>query len=135
MMTKFMMALAFMVAVGSLSDVRAEKNDFMEEMNLSAEQKTNLKNLRKKYRKQMEAKRADLKEVREALNAGFEANASDMDLKKSFEKVQAAESSLEALRFERRLEMRKILSEEQRAQFRKMMKERGEKWRERRRHE
>lgn len=134
-MTKFMMALAFMVAVGSLSDVRAEKNDFMEEMNLSAEQKTNLKNLRKKYRKQMEAKRADLKEVREALNAGFEANASDMDLKKSFEKVQAAESSLEALRFERRLEMRKILSEEQRAQFRKMMKERGEKWRERRRHE
>jgi len=120
------------VFLGGSTTSFAEKYDFLDSLDLSQDQQSNLKSLKDKYRGNLKTKREALTDLQKDLDSSFEKNAGDEDLKKTFLKVQNLKRDLESLRFERRLEMRKVLTPDQRTKFHSIIKERRYEWKNRR---
>lgn len=98
---------------------------FMQELNLTAEQKTKIASLRSAKKEKLTALREKQKNAKEALEKAMEASASDADLKKAHQELQAVKRELADERFDSLLSIRSVLTPEQRAKMKELRGERG----------
>ncbi|MES2854273.1 MAG: Spy/CpxP family protein refolding chaperone [Bdellovibrionota bacterium] len=89
----------------------------MEELDLTADQKKKLKEMRAGNKDAMSAKRDAMKAAHEDLKTALQGTASDEDVKKKFETMRAASEDFMRARFDKVLAVRAILTPEQRAKF------------------
>lgn len=95
----------------------------LEELNLTDEQKTKIKEVREGHGKAMKQSRASLKEARQAMEEAVKSDASKGDLLKKFESLQELRNKMGKARFEMILAVREILTSEQRQKFGSTFKE------------
>ena len=93
-------------------------------LNLSDQQLQQLGAIQKKYRPQMEQLRQKMQATGQELNRMMQGNASENDLRNKHQEMLNLRQQVGNLRFESMLEMRKILTPEQRQQFVQLMQER-----------
>jgi Spy/CpxP family protein refolding chaperone len=103
---------------------RAEQ--LQERLNLSNPQMEQLSSIRQKYRSQMEQVREKMKAKGQELSQMIQGNASENDLRNKHQEMSVLRREMEDLRFESMLEVRKVLTPEQRQQFAQLMEERGQ---------
>lgn len=137
------LGVLFFVMAGNASEASARgKGDQMgrlsEELKLSPEQKEKMKELREKSKTQREAKRSEMKALRKSmkqkrneLTSAMESDESDSALRNRFSELEKLQQKARHMRearskarFENALEVRKILTPEQRKEFRGFMHER-----------
>lgn len=124
-----MMALPVLAGPGKRGKEKMKDREFpppgmVEKLKLTDPQVADLKKLHEKHRSEADKKRADVKAAREALQAAMEKDTSDADLWKLQGKVEAVHAEMGKMRFEHMLAVRKILTPDQRKQFRDWMEER-----------
>lgn len=98
----------------------------LEKLNLSTEQKEKMQNIRQNYKTQMKTIRENLSSERKTLREMMNSNESINALRSQHKKIVALDGQLHNLRFENMLEMREVLTMEQRKQFAEMMEEKRE---------
>lgn len=105
-------------APASPSAARAAATSRMGELNLSNEQTAAIVEMRRQWKTDEEKKVKDeLKAARQELNEVMSASASADEAKKKFQAVQALYIQLQTIKFEKSLQIREILSPEQRLKF------------------
>jgi Spy/CpxP family protein refolding chaperone len=104
-------------------------NKLGESLNLSESQKQQFKAIRQKYQSQMSQTRQTLVSEQKELDAMMLRSESDQAIQAQYEKVAKSKKELEQLAFNRRLEMRNVLTLEQRTKLSQMQQQRGEKYR------
>ena len=92
----------------------------IEKLGLSKDQTNQLKVIREKNKGALEAKQKSVKANDEQLGEAMRKDTPDADLKKLFESVQDAKRALAEARFDKMLEVRKILTPEQRQKFKEL---------------
>ncbi|MEA5533956.1 Spy/CpxP family protein refolding chaperone [Crocosphaera sp. XPORK-15E] len=100
----------------------AEK--FMEQLKLSDEQLQQLNAIRQKYNPQMEQLQERIRKTGEELSQMMQGNASDTALQMKHKDMSNLRQEMGNLRFESMLQMRKVLTPEQRQQFAQLMQQR-----------
>lgn len=131
-MKKTWLALALLAAApGFAGDKGKDKQDFkdrpfppprmVEDLKLTDAQSKDLKKLHDKHVKEIEAQRDKVQAQREAMKAALEKDTSDKDLWAIQEKLAAARAGMEKIRFGHILEVRKVLTPEQRVKFQHKM--------------
>lgn len=88
----------------------------MKELNLTEEQKTKM-NALKEARKEQKAIRLELRELKEHFQEALKANTNEGDLTAMHKQIQALKQKRADLIFSHLLEIRKILTPEQRLKF------------------
>lgn len=97
---------------------------FQQVLNLTDEQMQQLSTIRQKYRPQMQQLREQMRTKGEELSQMMQGNASENDLRNKHQEIISLRRQMGNLRFESMLEMRKVLTPEQRQQFVQLMQER-----------
>lgn len=92
----------------------------LKKLDLTAEQQAKLKEIRVGQKDKIEAAHEKMKAARESLEHSLDNNASDTDIRKKHNDLQAARTQMEGLRFESLLQIRAILTPEQRKKFQDM---------------
>ncbi len=93
------------------------KMGIMKELDLSAEQRKELKEFRKSSKESKKTTRAEIKSLREQMKKSFQSNASESSLKSMHEKLKTLRSNMADFRFNKMLKIRSILTPDQRAKF------------------
>ena len=99
------------------------KSNFLEELNLSESQRQELVEIRTKYERDITEMRRSLLNERQALQKIVSGNASTIELRKQYQKVQNSQLDLWDLHFESMLEMRELLTPQQRQKFVELMEQ------------
>ncbi|MEM9770419.1 MAG: Spy/CpxP family protein refolding chaperone [Cyanobacteria bacterium P01_D01_bin.73] len=100
---------------------------WLRELNLTEAQQTEMRAIKEKYRPQMEQFRTEGKAAKEQMHQLISnPNTSDDQLRSQHQKLQQLRQSKGSLKFESMLEIRKILTPEQRQQMAQRMAERLE---------
>jgi len=131
---KFILSIVGMSLILSLGSIQAQESkprDFtqsplFQELNLQSSQKEKIQKIHENYRESMKQKREAVKEAKKNLEQAMLSDADDTTLRKYFSSFQNARSEMMKLHFEQALEIRKILTPEQRKKFeeaKKKMKE------------
>lgn len=94
----------------------------MAQLNLSEEQKTQLKEMRKENKKMPKANGKSMKEAREKMKEKFASNAPESELRALHEEISKLKAEKADKRFNRLMKMRNILTLEQRAKFQELRK-------------
>ena len=95
---------------------KGQGRGLMKDLNLSAEQRQKIKEIREASRSKNQSLKESMKTQREALrNALKDSASSNSQLKSLFEAVQSTHKSLATSRFEGMLAVREVLTAEQRA--------------------
>lgn len=89
----------------------------VEELNLSAEQKQKLNEIRTEFRKTLPEKRKAMKAAREELQTVLRGSASADEARKKFQDLKQKEDTFTEARFEKVLAIRALLTPEQRQKF------------------
>lgn len=96
----------------------------LEDLGLSEDQRTKIKSLHESHRAEMEAQRDAMKASHEAFRDAMKsADKTDDELTAMHEKIVSTRSDEMRMRFKHMLQIRGILTPEQRAKFRGMMRE------------
>ncbi|MEZ4750297.1 MAG: Spy/CpxP family protein refolding chaperone [Bdellovibrionota bacterium] len=104
----------------------------LKDLDLTKEQREKVQALRKANRDKSKAIRAKMKDARKAMFEKMkDAKASDADIRKTFEVVSGYRNEMQRLHFEETLEIRKILTPEQRVKLANKVTEKIENLRER----
>lgn len=106
-----------------------ERGEFMEKLNLTTEQRQQMQSIRTKYQPQMDSLREEMRTEREKLRQMMANNNSPDNLRSQHNKITSLNQKMGDLRFQSMLEMREVLSAEQRQQWNQMMEERKAHWR------
>jgi len=120
------LAIGFSGGMAGISQAQAEsdhkrrKDAWLEELNLSPEQQEQLKQIREKNKEGIKKQKQAMKAERRKLQEAFQSDASDATIKAQFNKVQDQRRAFGEARFDQVLEIRKILTPEQRKKFRAM---------------
>ncbi|MGK7955427.1 MAG: Spy/CpxP family protein refolding chaperone [Crocosphaera sp.] len=101
---------------------RAEQ--FQQRLNLSDEQMQKLSTIRQKYRPQMEQIRQQMRTKAQELSQMMQGNTSENDLRRKHQEIINLRQQMGNLRFESMLEMRNILTTEQRQKFAQFLQQR-----------
>ncbi|MEM8777978.1 MAG: Spy/CpxP family protein refolding chaperone [Cyanobacteria bacterium P01_G01_bin.49] len=111
---------------GAERDEREEKGPekFVEQLNLSDQQVQQLSTIRQKYRPQIEQLAEKARATGEELGQMMQGNASDSDLRIKHQEMTNLRQQMGDLRFESMLEMREVLTNEQRQEFVQLMQQR-----------
>lgn len=141
MMNRIVVGMMFLVLFASVSNfVRAEtaedsteseigdsqhgqkqgsnrRQKWLEELQLTEEQKTQIKDLREKHEAEMESYKSEIKSAQDEFKSSIQSNATDEVLREKFQNVQTLKSKIGTLRFEQMLQIRSLLTEEQKAKF------------------
>ncbi len=96
----------------------------MKELDLTDAQKAELKKLRGK-KEDRKNDRKKIRNLRTQLQAAMVANSSDAELLALFKELKEARDTSQTKRFKQMLEIRKILTPEQRVKFQEMRRQRG----------
>lgn len=100
--------------------------DMVKDLKLTDDQVKSLKSLHEKHMTEAKSEREKMKALRDSLRTAMEKDSAEPDLWKEFDTVQGAKQNMAKMWFNHILEVRKILTPEQRKQFRGMMdKKRG----------
>jgi len=90
----------------------------MRDLNLTKEQREQIKEIRQKYKEQREGKsREEIKTQKDELKKAMGGNASASQLKALFLKVEKLKQDQAKLRFDQMLEIREVLAPEQRTKM------------------
>jgi len=96
---------------------------FWKTLNLTAEQKQQMKTIKQKYQPQMSSLKTQIETEREKLAKMMESNQPDNSLRSQHQKIVNLDEKKHSLKFESMLEMRAVLNPTQRKQFAQMMNE------------
>ena len=100
--------------------------DILEELDLTEAQKTELESIRTQYQPRIDEKRDVLFSAHQTLREMMASDTSPDELRRQHEQVQDLAEEMSDLRFESMLEMREVLTPEQREEFAQLMEERRE---------
>ncbi len=103
----------------------------MEKLNLSEAQKNQIAQIREKYKGRISPLKDRFKSTREELRKMMTGNASDSQIRAKHREVVRLRQQLENLRFDSTLEMRNVMTPQQRQEFAKLMEERRQGYRRR----
>lgn len=118
-------AQSFRNEPGSRQQRRERRGDIMEALDLSQAQKEELQSIRNQYQPRLMEKQEALFEAHQTLREMMiEDNASTSEIRTQHEQVQDLRQEMSDLRFESMLEMREVLTPEQREEFAQLMEER-----------
>lgn len=92
----------------------------LKELNLTQEQKDKLKTMRKANKVDHKKVRAEMKANREKMKAAFTSDASADELKKLHETIKKFKMDKMDQRFNKMLEIRSVLTKEQRVKFQEL---------------
>ena len=92
-------------------------------MNLTDDQKNKLAAIRDEYQEQIRSLRQKMRSERQTLRNLMAGTSSETEIRNQHQQVSKLGQSLYNLRFESMLEMREILTPEQRSQFVQLMKQ------------
>ena len=101
-----------------------EEGKFLENLNLTATQKQDIEKIRQKYQPQITQKKTNLGTVQQELKTMMAGTESNSVLRAKHQEVVRLRQELENLHFESMLQMREILTTEQRAQLVQMIGQR-----------
>ncbi len=90
---------------------------WLKELNLTPEQKAQMKEIRAKYKENLQKLRIEKKDARIMLRAALKTSASESKLKQMFADLQKKKQTFAKARFEKILAIRSILTPEQRQKF------------------
>ena len=96
----------------------------IEQLNLSDQQIEDLENIRLRYQDEMNEQRQILMEAKQELNDMMSGSTSVGQIRNQYSQVEQLRQQLGALQFESMLEMREVLTPEQRLQFAEKMQQR-----------
>lgn len=114
----------------NVSDRRRDGNNrFMERLDLSEEQKNQIAQIREKYRQRFRPLRERSQSLRQELQTMLNGNASDSQIRAKHRELLSVRQELANLRFESTLEMRNVMTLEQRREFAELMEERRQRYR------
>lgn len=103
---------------------RGERREqLMENLNLSNEQTQKIENIRSKYQPQMENLEEQIVAERETLSDMLKRNDSESRLRSQHQKITSLNQKMQNLRFESMLEMRAVLTPQQRQEWTTMMED------------
>ncbi len=97
---------------------------FMEQLNLTEDQKRQISAIREKYQAQMQQLRTSEQANRQELETMMSGNASNDQLRSKHQQMVQTRERMNNLRFESLLEMRQVLTPAQRNQLAQLMQER-----------
>jgi len=100
---------------------RGKRGDMLQQLNLTDAQKKQMSAIRQKYKGQMQTLRGDMRSAQDKLAQLMAGSGSDSAIRAQHQKVEGLRDKLSALRFESMLEMRKVMTPEQRTQFQQMI--------------
>ncbi len=103
---------------------RARAEQFQRALNLSDQQMQQLGEIRKKYRPQMQSLAQQMQGKAKELNRMMQGNASEDQLRSKHQEIANLRQQMGNIRFESMLEMRKILTAEQRQKLAQFLQQR-----------
>ena len=101
---------------------KAEK--LIEQLDLSEDQVQQLNTIRQKYASQLQPLRERIRTTAEELRTMMQGDASDTALRMKHKEVASLRQQMGDLRFESMIEMRKVLTPQQRQEFAQLMQQR-----------
>jgi protein CpxP len=105
---------------------RGQQEDVLSEaLNLTEDQQEQIQNIRQNYRPQIQQKRQMLQTLRQELNDLFASNVSAEELRDKQSELSQFREDINNLNFESIIEIREILTLEQRQKFHDFMQQRG----------
>jgi Spy/CpxP family protein refolding chaperone len=99
-------------------------DNLIEQLNLTDDQKRQIATIRQKYQGQMSQLRQSMKSDRQELEALMTGNATDTRIRAKHREIEQNRQQLSDLRFQSLLEMRRVLTPEQRTRFAELMQQR-----------
>jgi Spy/CpxP family protein refolding chaperone len=93
------------------------KERLLEKLNLTAEQKEKIQQIQQKYQPELTQMRDNLRSERDELREMMSSNESTNNLRSQHQKIVDLDQQLHNLNFESMLEMREVLTPEQRQEF------------------
>ncbi|WP_204105348.1 MULTISPECIES: Spy/CpxP family protein refolding chaperone [Spirulina sp. CCY15215] len=96
-----------------------------EQLNLSADQKQEIQTIREQAKANSEQLREQMENAREQMQSLMASNASDGELRQQHQRVQNLHQQMGDRRFDTMLQIRQVLTPEQRAQLAEMKPDRG----------
>lgn len=105
------------------------KGRFLEKLNLTSDQKQELSAIRQKYRAQIEPIQSNMQMLQRELFAMMAGDESTDVIRAKYQKASQLRQELGNIRFQSMLEMREVLTPEQRTQLAQMMAQRRKNWR------
>jgi periplasmic protein CpxP/Spy len=104
---------------------RARRADnLLEQLNLTDAQKRQIAAIRQKYQGQMKQLREALRSDRQELESLMAGNATNEQIRTKHQEIERSRQKLSDLRFQSLLEMRQVLTPDQRSKFARLMQER-----------
>ncbi|MCT7970745.1 Spy/CpxP family protein refolding chaperone [Laspinema olomoucense] len=104
----------------------AEKEGWLEQLNLTPEQQQEIQAIRDRYEPQMQASRDQMRQNMERMGQMMSDNTSDNDLRNQHNEILQMRQQMGQMQFEQMLAIRNVLTPEQREQFAQLMQERRE---------
>lgn len=105
---------------------RGGKDNLMEQLNLSADQKQRMESIRNQYKDQIRQRQDAVRKARQEMKTMMDGNASTAQIRTQHEQISALQQQLMSTRMEMMLAMREVLTPEQRARMAELMKQRRE---------
>lgn len=93
-------------------------------LNLTTTQQNQMQTIKQKYQPEMSTLREQIETERQKLATMMQNNQSEANLRSQHQKIISLDQKIHNLRFESMLEMRNVLTPEQRQEFRQLMNER-----------
>ncbi len=107
------------------------QGQFIEALDLNDSQKQQLAQIRQKYQGQMEPVREQLMATRQELKSLLSGTASTNEIRNKHQQIITLQQKMGQMRFDSMLEMREVLTPEQRAKFAQLMEQRQGRFRDR----
>ena len=101
----------------------------MDKLNLTTDQQQKIRDIRSKYQGEISQQMTQLKTEKQKLRELMTGDASDDEIRSQHDQMFKTRQKLEDLHFESMLEMRAVLTTEQRVQFAQIMDQRHQKFR------
>lgn len=103
----------------------------LQQLNLTNAQVNRIDAIRNQYKKQIDQRQRSARQARQELRSLMTGNASRSELENKFRQAQALRQEIAELHFRSMLEMREVLTPEQRQRFANVMDDRREDFRQR----
>ncbi len=103
---------------------RRNKDGLLQQLNLNQQQMQQMQAIRQKYRSQIAPRQQALRQARQELATLMNSTASASQIRSKNQQVEELQQQLQKLRFESMLEMREVMTPEQRAKFVQLMQQR-----------
>lgn len=98
----------------------------MEQLDLTSAQRAEIKDIREKYSSEDNAFKEEIKASREKMQSLLASDASKSELRRQHQQMQSLRQKMGDRKFEGMLEVREVLTSEQRTKMAQLIKERGQ---------